>query len=431
MKEVSEKKKIIAAIDAQNETKEKVLELVADYEASGADGMYIYNFAKSESEREAFISLLRTVRDRTDLSFYAGIYVNRLEDVKKAYYSGASKVVIDMDYISDEEILPQAIKKIGKNNVFVGINFGCNFKEETIHEIGQECLKYIGLGIYGIMAKHVAITPKIVKYLNDESCPEVIIRDSLARNTITSLLELPNVQAIATNYYAGRDIYAVKKSLKDQGCDISCNETDIKFDELKKNEQGLVPVIVQDYKTDEVLMMAYMNEEAFNRTIETGKMNYYSRSRAAQWLKGESSGHYQFVKSISVDCDQDTLLAKVRQVGAACHTGNYSCFYRDIFKTDYKKNDIKSVLDNVFGVIEDRKKNPREGSYTNYLFDKGIDKILKKCGEEATEIVIAAKNPDNEELRYEISDFMYHVMVLMAEKGLTWKDIAAELAQRE
>jgi phosphoribosyl-ATP pyrophosphohydrolase/phosphoribosyl-AMP cyclohydrolase len=178
-------------------------------------------------------------------------------------------------------------------------------------------------------------------------------------------------------------------------------------------------------------MLAYMNEEAYERTVETGRMTYWSRSRNELWIKGDTSGHYQYVKSISIDCDSDTLLAKVKQIGAACHTGNYSCFFTDIFKTDYENDDISAVFDKVFGVIMDRKKNPKEGSYTNYLFDKGIDKILKKCGEEATEIVIAAKNPDHEELRYEIADFMYHVMVLMAETGLTWTDISRELASRE
>ena len=136
------------------------------------------------------------------------------------------------------------------------------------------------------------------------------------------------------------------------------------------------------------------------------------------------------MKSLSADCDFDTLLAKVSQIGAACHTGSYSCFFNEIMKKEYDDENPLTVFNSVFDVIKDRKVNPKEGSYTNYLFDKGIDKILKKVGEEATEIIIAAKNPNPEEIKYEISDFLYHVMVLMVEKDVTWEEITRELANR-
>lgn len=180
-------------------------------------------------------------------------------------------------------------------------------------------------------------------------------------------------------------------------------------------------------------MLAYMNEESYNRTVATGKMNYYSRSRHELWEKGDTSGHFQYVVSLSIDCDKDTILAKVHQVGAACHTGHHSCFYTDLakFEDNRRETGSLSVFDDVYNTIMDRKEHPKEGSYTNYLFDKGIDKILKKCGEESTEIVIAAKNPDRAELRYEIADYMYHLMVLMADSGLKWEDICEELASRE
>ncbi len=207
-------------------------------------------------------------------------------------------------------------------------------------------------------------------------------------------------------------------------------EAAIAWDELKKGADGLVPVVVQDYRTDEVLMVAYMNGEAYEKTIETGRMTYYSRSRQSLWIKGETSGHYQYVRSITADCDKDTILAKVRQIGAACHTGARSCFFNEIAARETLYKNPRKVLEDVYAVIADRKVNPKEGSYTNYLFDKGIDKILKKCGEEATEIVIAAKNPNDNEIIYEISDFLYHVMVLMVEKGVTWDDIGDELARR-
>lgn len=177
-------------------------------------------------------------------------------------------------------------------------------------------------------------------------------------------------------------------------------------------------------------MLAYMNEEAFNQTIKTGRMTYYSRSRQSLWVKGETSGHFQYVKSLTIDCDLDTLLAKVDQVGAACHTGNPTCFFQPLAGTDYDENNPLKIFESVYNTILDRKENPKEGSYTNYLFDKGIDKILKKVGEEATEVVISAKNPNPEEVKYELSDFLYHAMVLMVEKGISWEDIIRELADR-
>ena len=143
-----------------------------------------------------------------------------------------------------------------------------------------------------------------------------------------------------------------------------------------------------------------------------------------------TSGHFQYVKKLMIDCDNDTLLAQVAQTGAACHTGNRSCFYRTLVEKESPHVNPLKVLEEVYGVIEDRKLHPKEGSYTNYLFEKGIDKILKKVGEECTEIVIAAKNPNPEEIKYEIADFLYHCMVLMAEKGVTWEDITEELAHR-
>ena len=227
-----------------------------------------------------------------------------------------------------------------------------------------------------------------------------------------------------------RDCMARKQALKARQIPVDTFESAIPWSSFKLNSDGLIPVIVQDYKTDQVLMMAYMNEEAYEATLHSGRMTYFSRSRQSLWLKGETSGHFQYVKSLSLDCDNDTILAKVRQVGAACHTGSRSCFFQPLARKEYADTNPLKVFEDVVHVILDRKENPKEGSYTNYLFDKGIDKILKKVGEEATEIIIAAKNPDPEEIKYEISDFLYHVMVLMAEKGVTWEEITEELANR-
>ncbi|MBQ4515200.1 MAG: bifunctional phosphoribosyl-AMP cyclohydrolase/phosphoribosyl-ATP diphosphatase HisIE, partial [Clostridia bacterium] len=199
-------------------------------------------------------------------------------------------------------------------------------------------------------------------------------------------------------------------------------ELNIKFD-----EKGLVPAVAQDYISGKVLMVAYMNEESLRLTIETGKATYFSRSRQELWVKGAHSGNLQLVKEILVDCDQDTLILKVDPQGPACHTGHETCFYRkladDVLVEDERDASSLAVLKDVYDVIKGRKENPVEGSYTNYLFEKGIDKQLKKVGEEAAEVIIASKNPDVSELRYEASDLLYHLMVVMVERGLTWEDL--------
>lgn len=198
---------------------------------------------------------------------------------------------------------------------------------------------------------------------------------------------------------------------------------------VKFDEKGLVPVVVQDAKTNSVLMLAYMNIESLKITLETGNMTYYSRSRQKLWRKGETSGHYQTLREMKIDCDGDTLLAIVSQEGPACHTGNYSCFFESLYGSGTYAGGY-SIIDELFAVIEDRRENPKEGSYTNYLLDKGIDKICKKVGEEAAEIIIAAKNAAPDEIRYESADFLYHLLVLLCERGLTPGEVFAELEKR-
>ncbi len=196
---------------------------------------------------------------------------------------------------------------------------------------------------------------------------------------------------------------------------------------MKFDEKGLIVAIAQDALTGDVLMQAFMNEEAYKLTLETGYMHYFSRSRKCLWKKGETSGNVQKVVSGSIDCDRDCVLFKVLQTGVSCHTGNKTCFFTPLM--DNKEVDYRIIFD-VLETIKGRKQNPVEGSYTNYLFNKGLDKILKKVGEEATETVIAAKNNDKKELTMEISDLFYHILVLMEEMDMQPKDIFQELMKR-
>lgn len=197
---------------------------------------------------------------------------------------------------------------------------------------------------------------------------------------------------------------------------------DVKFD-----ENGLIPAIVQDKDSGEVLMLAYMNEDALNKTMETNETWFYSRSRQELWHKGATSGNTQQVENIQLDCDQDALLITVSPAGPACHTGEVSCFHHALKGNIAKK---RAVVHTIIDTIEDRRKNPTDGTYTTYLFQEGIDKVLKKVGEESAEVIIGAKNNDKEEIKWEIADLIYHTLVLMNITDVTLSDIKQVLYER-
>lgn len=409
-------KKIIPFINGENELAVNIIMQAEQYCFAGADAVFIYNYSKIEKERDEFLAALKKIDAQIDIPFIAGMYVSRFEDAKKAFYTGAEQIVIKYDIRPEEAVLNEITARFGAERVMIEMD-------------GSSVSDFTEFPSQPLLLKHVDTGAELEQKLDRGGKP-VIIRDSLLRNDLEELLKLPYVEGVSTNYFLEKDIYKIKRKMKQVGIEMNTFESAVDFSEFKTDENGLVPCIVQDYKTDEVLMLAYMNKESYDATCASGKMTYYSRSRQELWCKGDTSGHYQYVKELRLDCDHDTILAKVHQVGAACHTGARSCFFNELAKKEYDHTNPLTILNEVFATIEDRKKNPKEGSYTNYLFEKGIDKILKKCGEEATEIVIAAKNPDADELKYEIADFLYHMMVLMAECGLTWEDVVKELANR-
>ncbi len=383
----TEKIKLIAILPmAKNADEEETVQKALQMDERGADAILFEEEPGDDASHEKAIAVLRQITAQVDIPVIAGGFIRRLEDVKKYLYAGARQVFFDEEEAAAQDVYPEAEKRFGEKRLLMrdyGGSIGMWMTAQGAEEGAQFVRKLEATGIL-----------------------------------FEAKAEVP-------------DFYAIKQDYLSRSIPVDTFVPFLTFEELKKGPDGLVPVIVQDYKTSEVLMMAYMNAEAYRLTCETGKMTYYSRSRQSIWVKGETSGHFQYVRKLLIDCDNDTILAKVRQVGAACHTGNRSCFYRELAAKDYSEVNPLTALQQVYDVIHDRKENPREGSYTNYLFDKGIDKILKKVGEEASEIIIAAKNPDPEEVVYEISDFLYHMMVLMAEKGLTWEDITRELANRE
>ena len=399
---------------------EDVIELARFYNDSGIDKIMILDLSDTDEEHEKNIHTIKNINRNVEIKVCAGGNINRLEDIKKFIYAGCLQVIVNGAKPGSIELAEEASRRFGKDRILVSVaNLDFVFKhqnvmDENFHEL-------------------LVLNPDIIDSIeNTTDVPHVIYMKEYDEEQILTILKRKNVRGIAGDFINDpkTDIMKLKSELSGKGIKMDNFEPALKWADFKKNSDGMVPVIVQDYRTDEVLMLAYMNEEAFDHTIHSGRMTYYSRSRQELWVKGLTSGHIQYVKSLTADCDYDTILAKVSQVGAACHTGNRSCFFNDIVKKEYVEKNPLKVLEDVYSIILDRKDHPKGGSYTNYLYDKGIDKILKKIGEEATEIIIAAKNPDAEEIKYEISDFIYHLMVLMAEKGVTWEDITQELSQR-
>lgn len=399
---------------------EDVVGLAKSYSDLGADELIIFDLSETDDEHEASIDLMRRINRVIRIPMIAGGNIRRQEDVKKILYAGAKRAIINFSKYDGVEMMEEAKLRFGKEKIAVSLNdFDALFKRQRVI---QECCSEI------VFMHRLDLN----SVMNVTDIPSVIVTDTMEEPELFKILKCPGIKGLSGKYISQPelDFKAFKEKCGIEGIKITSFESIMDFSEFTLNGDGLIPVVVQHYKTQEVLMLAYMNEEAFDRTIKTGKMTYYSRSRKTLWVKGETSGHFQYVKSLTIDCDKDTLLAKVDQVGAACHTGNPTCFYQPLVGMNYDGKNPLQIFEMVYDTIVDRKEHPKEGSYTNYLFDKGLDKILKKVGEEATEIVIAAKNKNPEEIKYELADFLYHAMVLMVEKGVKWEDIIKELAER-
>jgi len=397
------------------------LRLVGLYNENGADELIVFDLSEGDQEHEEALDLIKEICAMAEMDVIGAGNVKRMEDIKKLLYAGCRRAVLDFGREENISITEEVSLKFGRDKILASYE-----KAETVSAYRELLEKYVSELIL-LNPHQIRETEQITKL------PFLVQVNQIALNKLMEIFAYEKVcgvtgNTINDNYF---EITALKGLCRENGIMVETFDAAYKWEDFKKNSDGLVPVVIQDYRTLEVLMMAYMNEEAYEQTIRTGRMTYFSRSRGELWLKGETSGHFQYVKSLTADCDMDTILAKVSQVGAACHTGARSCFFNEIAKKDYEEvENPLQVFEDVLDVIKDRKVHPKEGSYTNYLFDKGIDKILKKLGEEATEIVIAAKNPGANEVKYEISDFLYHMMVLMVEKDVSWEEITAELAKR-
>ncbi|WP_342755783.1 bifunctional phosphoribosyl-AMP cyclohydrolase/phosphoribosyl-ATP diphosphatase HisIE [Kineothrix sedimenti] len=398
------------------------VKLAKFYRDNNADELLVFDMSKGDAEHDEALDIIKEICLNTEMPVTGAGNIHRMEDIKKLLYAGCKKAALNYSKPENIEITQEVSLKFGKEKIaacFIDTQELLRNKE-TIENYVDEL----------ILLKESSIRESVQKW--DGTTKILVSLPEVSLDKLIEILSVPSICGItghAINENA-KELPAIKSLCQGNGIRVNVLEAAFQWSDFKLNSDGHITVVVQDYKTDQILMVAYMNEEAYNATVHTGKMTYYSRSRNELWVKGDTSGHYQYVKSLTADCDMDTILAKVSQIGAACHTGSYSCFFNEILKKEYNETNPLKVFEAVMNVIMDRKVHPKEGSYTNYLFEKGIDKILKKLGEEATEIVIASKNPNPNEIKYEISDFLYHMMVLMAEKGVTWEEITEELAKR-
>lgn len=395
-------------------------ELAKVYNDSGVDKLYVFDLADTEKEHDINLRTLKELCRIIEIPIYGVGYIHQLEDIKKILYSGCKGVILDGSKHDVIQLAREGSRRFGREKMLISM--------ETVDLIFKHKKE-----VEELVHKLVVLNDEIVSALeNIVNIPFSVIVPGYDKNRWIKILKKDCVTGIGGAYLSDpqTDVMNLKMFLAKEGVETRKFKSAMMWSDFKLNDDGMIPVIVQDYQTCEVLMLAYMNEQAYNTTLALGKMTYYSRSRNELWIKGETSGHYQYVKSLTIDCDRDTILARVSQVGAACHTGNPTCFFQELVKKEYSSKTPFNVFENVYSTIADRKQHPREGSYTNYLFDKGLDEILKKIGKEATEIVIAAKNSQKEDIKYEISDFLYHLIVLMVETGVTWEDIVEELNQR-
>lgn len=412
--------KAVAGFHDETVVSENPAQLAKFYGESNADELIIFDLSTDDFSHDKAIDMIKLICREAQIPVIGAGNIKRMEDVKKLLYAGCAKAALNYSKKTNIEIAKEVSLKFGKEKILACIYEADEIKanETVLTEFVDQIILINERGI-----KHAVSFSKLPLIV---TLPEVSL-DKIIELLSSEVIAGITGPAINSNV---KELNDIKDLCAGNGVNVRTFEPAVKWEDLKKNSDGLVPVVVQDYKTREVLMAAYMNEEAYLHTLKSGRMTYYSRSRKSQWIKGETSGHFQYVMEMRADCDMDTILARVSQIGAACHTGNYSCFFNEIMKREYEESNPLMVFESVLNVIKDRKVHPKEGSYTNYLFDKGIDKILKKLGEEATEIVIAAKNPNANEIKYEIADFLYHMMVLMVEKGVTWEEITEELDKR-
>ena len=444
------------------------VEMARMYNAAGADELVFYDITASFEGRALFTDILTRVASEVFIPLTVGGGINTLEDFDRVLKCGADKVSVNSGALRDPDLIPTAARRYGNQCVVLSADvkrvngqfrvFAKGGREDT----GRDALDWIRWCVdhgAGEICLNSIDTDGVRNGFDLEMLDAVAARVDVpiiasgGAGKKEDFLELFHHKGIDAGLAAGifhqklLTIRDLKEYLAENGVEMACKNTPYPLRlqaeyaklelspsgegettmELKFDEKGLIPAIVQDHYTKEVLTLAYMNAETLALTIAEGRTVFWSRSRQEIWRKGETSGNVQRVVSITADCDKDALVVEVVKSGPACHTGAESCFFNEVYVSPELK---QFSWQGLYELIKGRKDSPKEGSYTTYLFEKGKEKILKKVGEECTEVIIAGEKEDKEETVYEISDLAYHVLVLMVSAGITVEDVTRELEKR-
>ncbi len=364
-----------------------VYELATYYEQQCVDALIIFDLSKRDSEHEAHLRMIKKLNQELKIPIIAGGHINNIDDIYALLQVGCKHVFLNMSKPSNLELLESASKTFGKDVMAICIN--------EFNNIAQEKEYYCQYASFALLFGDDHHLYDAVRSLPLECIP---LLETMNTRHIFVLMHDPNVMGISGEVISNKhvDLYALKERMIRDGINMHYREAALSWKDLKLNSDGLVPVIVQDYKNNQVLMMAYMNEEAYNKTVRSGLMTYWSRSRQSLWLKGETSGHYQHVKELFIDCDNDTILAKVDQEGAACHTGNRTCFYRSLLNDPHPKTDPINVFSTLY-------KNAKK---QNTTFDR-------------------------ESIVHDTANIMYHLTTLMAKHEITWEDVSEHISDNQ
>ena len=469
-------KRIIACLDVRNgrvvkgtkftdikdvDSPEKLAKFYSD---NSVDELVFYDITASNEERKTSLEFVERVARVINIPFSAGGGVSTIEDFKYILRKGADKVSVNSAAVKNPQLIREASMAFGSQCVVLSMDVKKNDEGSwSVYVKGGREKTELDAIEWAITAAELGAGEIVVNSIDEDGMKNGYDLELLSR--ITSVVNIPviasggagkkehfldalqktgvdGVLAASVFHFGEIKVPELKQYLKENGAEIrmpeaapqkkespSAENADISM--ISFGKDGLVPCICQDAKTGAVLMLAYMNEQSLRLTLEKKRAVYYSRSRSELWEKGATSGNTQKVRAIYYDCDADALLIKVDQTGNACHTGAYSCFFNAVFDDlGVSADPGSSVFGELYATVIGRKNDPSEGSYTNYLFDKGLDKILKKVGEEAAETIIAAKNQDRQELIGETGDLIYHLTVMLAEKGISIDEIEQELKSR-
>lgn len=456
------RKRILPCLDIRNgrvvkgqqfahiEDVENPVTLAKMYDEAGADELVMYDITATLEGRTMFTELIEKISSLITIPVTVGGGIQTIEDIKRALQAGAKKVSINSAALTNPSFIKKASAIFGSEKIVIAIDakqVGPNTwnaythggKKDTGIDAVTWAKKVVRLGAGEIVLNSMDQDGmktgfNIPLQLAMKKAVSVPLIASGGAGTIDDFIEVfqeghaDGALAASVFHFGELTIESVKRAIEKENHiregapKMIFDKEDVQFD-----QQGLIPAIIQDDDTGDVLMLAYMNKESLDKSIATKETWFYSRSRNELWNKGATSGNTQEIKRMTLDCDADALLVTVRPKGPACHTGEKSCFYRPILNT---LPNNRHVISQLTKRIADRKANPVEGAYTTYLFNEGIDKILKKVGEESSEVIIGAKNNDTQEVVWEIADLVYHTLVLMEEMGIRPSDITEELTNR-